>query len=46
MDVNAWAAFADSDEDAVVDGDFAMLEPELQAVLKALRAATQRETPQ
>jgi hypothetical protein len=39
MGVNTWAAFAGSDDRAVVDGDFAMLESELQAVLKALRAA-------
>jgi hypothetical protein len=39
MGVNTWAAFAGSDERAVVDGDFAMLEGELQAVLKALRGA-------
>jgi hypothetical protein len=39
MGVNTWAAFAGSDEEAVVDGDFAMLEPELQPVLKALRGA-------
>jgi hypothetical protein len=39
MGVNTWAAFAGSDELAVVDGDFAMLESELQGVLKALRAA-------
>jgi len=39
MGVNTWAAFAGSDEKAVVDGDFAMLEPELQPVLKALRGA-------
>lgn len=39
MGVNTWAAFAGSDEQAVVDGDFAMLEAELQDVLKALRAA-------
>jgi hypothetical protein len=37
MGVNTWAAFAGSDEQAVVDGDFAMLEGELQGVLKALR---------
>ena len=37
MGVNTWAAFAGSDEQAVVDGDFAMLESELQNVLKALR---------
>ncbi len=39
MGVNTWAAFAGSDDKAVVDGDFAMLEGELQGVLKALRAA-------
>jgi hypothetical protein len=38
MGVNTWAAFAGSDDKAVVDGDFAMLESELQSVLKALRA--------
>ncbi len=37
MGVNTWAAFAGSDERAIVDGDFAMLEGELQGVLKALR---------
>ena len=39
MGVNTWAAFAGTDEQAIVDGDFAMLERELQGVLKALRAA-------
>jgi len=39
MGVNTWAAFAGSDDNAVVDGDFAMLETELQGVLKALRKA-------
>jgi hypothetical protein len=39
MGVNTWAAFAGSDDKAVVDGDFAMYEPELQGVLKALRGA-------
>ena len=39
MGVNTWAAFAGSDAQAVVDGDFAMEESELQAVLKALRKA-------
>jgi hypothetical protein len=39
MGVNTWAAFAGSDDNAVVDGDFAMLETELQGVLKALRRA-------
>jgi uncharacterized protein DUF1259 len=37
MGVNTWAAFAGSDARAVVDGDFAVLESELQSVLKALR---------
>jgi hypothetical protein len=35
--VNTWAAFAGSDANAVVDGDFAMTEDELQPVLKSLR---------
>jgi hypothetical protein len=39
MGVNTWMAFAGSDEQALVDGDFAMLESELQGVLKALRGA-------
>jgi hypothetical protein len=39
MGVNTWAAFAGTDERAVVDGDFAMYEGEVQGVLKALRAA-------
>ncbi len=39
MGVNTWAAFVGSDTDSVVDGDFAMLENELQGVLKALRKA-------
>jgi len=39
MGVNTWAAFVGSDDQAVVDGDFAMLETELQGVLKALRKA-------
>jgi hypothetical protein len=38
MGVNTWAAFAGSDDDAVVDGDFAVSEGELQRVLKALRS--------
>lgn len=37
MGVNTWAAFAGTNENAVVDGDFAVLENELQPVLKALR---------
>jgi rhodanese-related sulfurtransferase len=39
MGVNTWAAFAGTDDDAVVDGDFAVLEDELQPVLKSLRTA-------
>lgn len=39
MGVNTWAAFAGSNENAFVDGDFAVLEDELQPVLKALRRA-------
>lgn len=38
MGVNTWAAFAGTDDSAVVDGDFAMLPNELQGVLKAVRA--------
>jgi Domain of Unknown Function (DUF1259) len=37
MGVNTWAAFAGTDEDAVVDGDFAVAEAELQPVLSTLR---------
>lgn len=39
MGVNTWAAFAGTDDDALVDGDFATHEEELQTVLKTLRAA-------
>jgi hypothetical protein len=39
MGVNTWAAFAGTDDSAVVDGDFAVSESELQPVLKALRSA-------
>jgi hypothetical protein len=38
MGLNTWAAFYGSDADAVVAGDVAMLESELQGVLKALRS--------
>jgi hypothetical protein len=38
MGVNTWAAFAGTDDNAVVGGDFAVLENELQPVLKGLRA--------
>jgi len=37
MGVNTWAAFAGTDQQAIVDGDFAMYEDEVQAVLKSLR---------
>src|SRR5438067_11296648 len=36
MGVNTWVAFAGSDDNALVDGDFAVTEDELQAVLKSL----------
>ena len=39
MGVNTWAGFAGTDDAAVVDGDFAMHEDELQPVLKALLAS-------
>jgi hypothetical protein len=35
MGINTWGAFGGSDKDAVVDGDFAVAESELQPVLKA-----------
>lgn len=37
MGVNTWAAFAGTDEQAVVDGDFAMLKEEMQTVLRTIR---------
>src|SRR5436190_18620287 len=37
MGVNTWAAFAGTDDNAVVDGDFAVEEDQLQTALKALR---------
>lgn len=36
MGVNIWAAFAGSDDNAIVDGDFALTEDELQPVLRSL----------
>ena len=39
MGVNTWGTFAGSDDKAIVDGDFAMREAELQNVLKTLRTA-------
>jgi len=39
MGVNTWAAFAGSNETSFVDGDFIVLESELQPVLKSLRAS-------
>jgi hypothetical protein len=38
MGVNTWAAFAGTDDNAVVCGDFCVLEDELQPVLRKLRA--------
>jgi hypothetical protein len=37
MGINTWASFGGSDDAAVVDGDFAMIENELQPVLRAMR---------
>jgi len=37
MGVNTWMAFAGTDDNAVVDGDFAVTEDELQSALKAIR---------
>lgn len=37
MGVNTWAAFGGTDDNAIVDGDFACQEPELQPVLRSLR---------
>jgi hypothetical protein len=37
MGINTWAAFAGTDDDAVVDGDFAITEDELRTVLLTLR---------
>jgi hypothetical protein len=37
MGVNTWMAFAGSDDNALVDGDFAVTEDELQPALKAIR---------
>ena len=39
MGLNTWAAFAGSDDDAVVAGDVAMLAAEVTPVLKAMRSA-------
>jgi len=39
MGVNTWAAFGGTDDSAVVCGDFAVLEVELQPVLKSLRGS-------
>src|SRR5258707_14966679 len=36
MGVNTWAAFAGSDDNAIVDGDFVVTEDELQPVLTSL----------
>ena len=37
MGVNTWAAFGGRDNEAIIDGDFAMTENELQTVLKTMR---------
>ena len=37
MGINTWASFGGSDDAAVIDGDFAMTENELQPVLRAMR---------
>jgi hypothetical protein len=39
MGVNTWAAFYGTDDHCLVDGDFAVQEGELQAVLKSLRGS-------
>ena len=39
MGLNTWAAFSGTDADAMVAGDVAMLDREVQPVLKALRAS-------
>lgn len=36
MGVNTWAAFAGSDDNAIVDGDFGVTEDQLQPVLRSL----------
>jgi len=38
MGVNTWSAFAGTSDNALVDGDFAVADSELQPVLKSLRA--------
>jgi hypothetical protein len=38
MGVNTWAAFAGSDDNAIIDGDFVVTAAELQPALKSLRA--------
>jgi hypothetical protein len=37
MGVNTWMAFAGGDDNAIVDGDFAVTEDQLQSALKAMR---------
>jgi hypothetical protein len=39
MGINTWAAFAGADDNAVVDGDFAVTADELQPVLRSLTSA-------
>jgi len=38
MGLNTWAAFYGSNEDAAIAGDVAMLETEVNSILKALRS--------
>ena len=38
MGVNTWAGFTGTNDQAVVDGDFAVLPAELQPVLKSMRS--------
>lgn len=40
MGVNTWAVIAGSNDKAIIEGDFAVLEAELQSVLKSLRASS------
>ena len=37
MGANTWAAFAGTDDNAIVDGDFAVEEDQMQTALKLLR---------
>lgn len=39
MGINSWIAFGGTDDNSIVDGDFALFEDEVQDVIKALSAA-------